>query len=293
MPAATSAPKATTRITIVTGSERRPARSRSWLNLSSSCFSALTPNSSIRRLGLAAAAPSTASITGWILSVAVSASPRISRLTVAEWPSAEIWPRLPAAYGLCTLVTTLTAETRRTTSATAALNAGLSAVCFELWTSTVSPAGCLNPSSSIRAARPDSPGSVSVSVSCLVPSAPPSTTAATTNASQPKIAVLRWRALQRPIRAATLVLRFMGDMRVSPCGVGVPARSHRRDSMSVGWTGVCACGAPPSRVRLPSPSAEGEPHGRVAGRVRPRPGEIRRGRRSSRPAARGAGVRES
>ena len=52
----------------------------------------LTPNSSIRRLGLAAAAPSTASITGWILSVAVSASPRISRLTVAEWPSAEIWP---------------------------------------------------------------------------------------------------------------------------------------------------------------------------------------------------------
>ena len=25
--------------------------------------------------------------------------------------------------------------------------------------------------------------------------------------------------------------------------------------MSVGWTGVCVCGAPPSRVRLPSPSA--------------------------------------
>ena len=81
----------------MTGSERRPARSRSWLNFSSSCFSALTPNSSIRRLGLAAAAASTASITGWIRSVAVSASPRMSRLTVAEWPSAEIWPRLPAA----------------------------------------------------------------------------------------------------------------------------------------------------------------------------------------------------
>jgi hypothetical protein len=27
---------------------------------------------------------------------------------------------------------------------------------------------------------------------------------------------LRWRALQRPMRAATLVLRFKGDIKVSP-----------------------------------------------------------------------------
>ena len=217
MPAATSAPNAITRITIVTGSESSPARSRSLLNLSSTCFSALTPNSSIRREGCAAADAPTAFITGSIRSTAVSASPRRSRFTIAEWPSAETWPGFPAAYGLWTLVTTEIAESRRTTSATAARNAGSSALRARLWTSTVSPAGCLKPSSRIRAARPDSPGRVSVSPSCLVPSAPPITTAATTNASQPKIAVFRWRALQRPIRAEMLLLRFKGDITNLQC----------------------------------------------------------------------------
>src|SRR6185312_11285002 len=46
-----------------------------------------------------------------------------------------------------------------------------------------------------------------------MPTAPPIAKAATTNASQPKIAVFRCFALQRPIRAAMLVLRFKGDMR--------------------------------------------------------------------------------
>ena len=84
IPAATSAPKAITRMTIVTGSESRPARSRSLLNFSSTCFSALTPNSSIERAGCAAAAPSTAAITGSILSTALSESPRMSKFTTAE-----------------------------------------------------------------------------------------------------------------------------------------------------------------------------------------------------------------
>ena len=47
-----------------------------------------------------------------------------------------------------------------------------------------------NPLSRILVARPDSPGRVSLLPSCFVPSAPPITTAATTNASQPKIADL-------------------------------------------------------------------------------------------------------
>ena len=153
----------------------------------------------------------------------------MSKLTIAEWPSAEIWAPLPAAYGLSTLATTPRADTLRTTSSTAARNAGLLAVSDSLSTSTVSPAGCSNPSSRIRAAFPDSPGSVSLSPSCLVPIAPPITTAATTNASQPKIAVLRWRALQRPMRAAMLLLRFRGDMGISRCGwVGVSRLSPRR-----------------------------------------------------------------
>ena len=197
---------------MVTGSESRPARSRSLLNFSSTCFSALTPNSSIDSAGWAAAAASTASITGSILSTALSASPRMSKFTIAEWPSAEIWPGLAAAYGLSTFTTTETADTRRTTSSTAVRKAGSSAVSVLLSTSTVSPAGWSNASSRILAARPDSPGRVSLSPSCLVPIAPPITTAATTNASQPKIAVFRWRALQRPIRAAMLVLGFKGDI---------------------------------------------------------------------------------
>ena len=37
-------------------------------------------------------------------------------------------------------------------------------------------------------------------------------TDATTNASQPKTAVFQWFALQRPMRAARLLLCFKGDM---------------------------------------------------------------------------------
>jgi hypothetical protein len=37
-------------------------------------------------------------------------------------------------------------------------------------------------------------------------------TDAITNASQPKTAVFQWFALQRPIRAARLLLCFKGDM---------------------------------------------------------------------------------
>ena len=45
-----------------------------------------------------------------------------------------------------------------------------------------------------------------------MPTWPPMTTEATTNASQPKTAVFQWFALHRPMRAAMLLLRFRGDM---------------------------------------------------------------------------------
>ena len=44
--------------------------------------------------------------------------------------------------------------------------------------------------------------------SCFVPTALPIMNATATNASQPKIAVFLWLALQRPIRAARLLERF-------------------------------------------------------------------------------------
>ena len=44
--------------------------------------------------------------------------------------------------------------------------------------------------------------------SCLVPTALPIRNATAMNASQPKIAVFLWLALQRPIRAARLLERF-------------------------------------------------------------------------------------
>src|ERR687886_1315948 len=52
------------------------------------------------------------------------------------------------------------------------------------------------------AACPESPTPWSSSLSVFVPRLPPIMKAAITNASQPKMAILRWRALQRPARAA-------------------------------------------------------------------------------------------
>jgi len=77
-------------------------------------------------------------------------------------------------------------------------------VCVALWTRTLRVAPVEPALRKILAARPDSPACVSASVSFLVPTRPPSTKATATKASQPKIAILRWRALQRPIRAARL-----------------------------------------------------------------------------------------
>src|SRR3954466_5578253 len=46
----------------------------------------------------------------------------------------------------------------------------------------------------------------------FVPTFMPIASDAMTNASQPKTAVFQWLALQRPMRAAMLFERFMGDI---------------------------------------------------------------------------------
>ena len=217
MPAATRAPKASTRTTSVTGSESMPARSRSLPTafvISSSAV--VSPKPPTKRSGLAALAFSTARTIGAILSSAASGSPRMSNRTTAERPSAEICSALPGSSGLRILVATFVVETRATTSSTAAAKVGLFTVSVSLWTRTLSSAGETKPSSRIVAIRPDSPGAPSSSM-CFVPIAPPIATAATTNAIHPAVAVFQCAALQRPVRAARFSLMTRSSPSLATC----------------------------------------------------------------------------
>ena len=84
MPAATSAPNATTRMISVIGSENSPAFSRSSANTVSNALTALAlPNSPMKSCGWACCTSSTRSTTASIFSLAVSASPRIWSSTSA------------------------------------------------------------------------------------------------------------------------------------------------------------------------------------------------------------------
>jgi len=97
-----------------------------------------------------------------------------------------------------------------------ARNAGSVAVYASLVTRTESSAvSAKPPAARISCARFDSPTALSSGSSCVVPSVAPIAAATTTKASQPKIAVLRRRALQRPMRAASVVLFSCRDMQSS------------------------------------------------------------------------------
>ncbi len=87
-------------------------------------------------------------------------------------------------------------------SRTAARKAGSVAFSVLLWTKTCSPATSGKALSTIFVARPESPTPRSFSASVCVPTLPPIMKATMTNASHPKMAVLRCAALQRPARAA-------------------------------------------------------------------------------------------
>ncbi len=99
-----------------------------------------------------------------------------------------------------------------TTSWIARVKAGVPARSERLWIRTLSAAGCLKPASRILSIRPDCPGPEAFGSTCLVPSWPPTKNAASTRASQPKVAVFQWAALQRPMRAATLRGCVVRDM---------------------------------------------------------------------------------
>src|SRR5687767_3623225 len=140
------------------------------------------------------------------------------------------------------------------TSSIAARNAGSSVVVVLDWTrtnSTCSSAFFGKASSMILSAVRASPTFSSLSSRYLVPTAPPMTTAAITNASQPKVAVFQWLALQRPIRAARLFERFKGVISgVSPRYGWVDGGSHRGHAATVRRPCVWKCGLPHAGGRL-------------------------------------------
>ena len=136
------------------------------------------------------------------------------------------------------------AARRATTSSTTALNSGLDARSDSFSTntdsSTVSPKP---PSSTICSARPASPASASAGSRDLVPITLPSATATNTKASHPKIAVLRWAALQRPMRAARFWDLARGVMASRPLVSGCAAPgSHRRSWIGMRPPCVWRCG---------------------------------------------------
>src|SRR3954447_18149948 len=100
----------------------------------------------------------------------------------------------------------------------------------------------------MRSARPDSPTPACCCVRVFVPMAPPTTNAMTTNAIQPRIAVLRCRALQRPARAAML-----REVCMPPASAGTPRRtsmSFPEPSPDPGWARPDVSERSGSRLRV-------------------------------------------
>src|SRR4051794_40387598 len=102
-----------------------------------------------------------------------------------------------------------------------------------------------------------------MSDSVFVPRLPPIMKAATTNASHPTIAILRWRALQRPARAAKVLECTEVSPRVVECCTAhtVPTGRSRGDAAPrrrpLGVVPPPCWGVPPHRRGLPPPSSGG------------------------------------
>src|SRR4051812_24849837 len=156
----------------------------------------------MRRFRWAAATPATAARGALTAMPVFISSPRSSKVTSAECPSADTWR---VSYGPLTARTPSTPRSRDSTSATAALNAGALARRSRLWIKTVSRALWGNALSAARAAVPDSPTADWLPVNMFIGMTMLAVNARTTNASQPAIAARRCWALQRPARAAKLL----------------------------------------------------------------------------------------
>src|SRR5687768_17814247 len=97
----------------------------------------------------------------------------------------------------------------------------------------------------ILVARAASPTARSLASRYLVPTALPMKTDAITKASQPKTAVFQWPALQRPMRAAKLLLCFNGDMAWDSFrAFGVSSDSAIAVPVGMRRPGVFECGMP-------------------------------------------------
>ena len=121
MPAATTAPKATSRIASVIGSDVNSARWKSEVMASQiALFALASPNCSTRTDGWARWAPAVAAIAALTFSRDCSSSPSTRKVTSAERPSRDTVPPTPGATRSRTCGV---ARSRATTSRTAALNA--------------------------------------------------------------------------------------------------------------------------------------------------------------------------
>lgn len=196
--AASSAPNATSRIPIASGTAVISARAKSLPSALSNHASAVAPpNSPIVTAGLSRCAFATASSiagsgsgapSGTSFSVNWTITCRRSRATVSGRRSVIF----PVAW---------------TPARTAATARSVSGAPAGPVTSTVSESGSSMPASSmIFSACADRPAPCSCSAIVVWPAAPPSTEARTTNSSQPRTAAIRCRALQPPSAAARFLL---------------------------------------------------------------------------------------
>src|SRR5215208_5648137 len=96
-------------------------------------------------------------------------------------------------------------SSRSTTPLTVARNDASCDVPCLLWTISASDFGCFHSSARTACTWPDSPLPALAGSSVFVPTTLPIMNAATTNASQPNVAVFQWRTLQRPTRPAMLL----------------------------------------------------------------------------------------
>ena len=168
----------------------------------SSLLELTLPNCSTRSSGCASWTAVTASLVGSSRFAASSESPVISNVTRAECWSTETGAS--PVNGEVTSRTSSVRDSRAVASSIVAVNSGSSTSSVLLWIRRCSVFGLRPASYSVCSARPASPENWSAPWIWFLPTALPTTTATTTKASQPKIAVLRWLALQCAARAARL-----------------------------------------------------------------------------------------
>ncbi len=271
MPAATSAPKATTRIRSVTGSEVTSACWKSsWMRFMIALLALASPNSPTNRPGWARWTAAVAASAGPTRFFAVSGSPVIWKVSRTAVPSLDSWPSLPGFIGDSICATEGMRERRATSSSTAARYSLPSSPPSRLWMRICSAARSRgNCWASTRSAARESPLPMSSCLSVTVPTALPIMNATTTKASQPSTAVLRCVALQCAARAVK-VSRAM-DRRYGAL----------RRTASVELRTATAGNPPPPRRTCrsrPTPDPHGADPGRWEGDPSQHPSTTMRGR---------------